>query len=167
MGVSLPLFDEGDFVENILDNPEVTVCGAIVSTDGANHFWLHNLNDLRAEWGGRADVITVADLPSPKQELQLWTFGAEGVASFQLKMPSANGLKRARGQFRSTIGFEPTNQASAKLNTALVFGRNVGNFVIVGKAYVCDKKREIYDQSVYDANEGRCPIHKGGKLIRT
>jgi hypothetical protein len=148
-----------------LDDPAVVACGAIVSTDGGDGFWLHGLDGLLAGRSRHGGSITFADLRSTGRALRPSTIEGERTAGFELKMPDAGELQTVRDAFRTAIGVEPTALASADMRTAWVFARQVGSFVIVGNGYVCDKGRELYNQKQYDAYAGKCPKHKGGKLV--
>ena len=162
LGVALPLFEQDASVAAALDDPAVVASGAIISTDGGDGFWVHDLRELRA---GRGISSTFADLRSTGRALRRSTIEAETKAGFALKIPDADELQSARDMFRSAIGVEPTAHALADLRTAWVFAGQIGSFVIVGKGYVCDIGREPYTQNQYDANGGKCPKHKGGKLV--
>jgi hypothetical protein len=163
-GVSLPLFDDDTPMAAALDDPAVIGCGAIISTDGGDGYWLHSVSELRAGRSRLGESATFEGLRSTGRELRPSTIRAATAAGLELKVPSTGEMADARRAFRADMGIDPLAHAGAHMKSALVFARSIGNFVIVGKTYFCSKFREAYDQADYDLYNGKCPKHAGATL---
>lgn len=161
--LSLPLFDESDRLDAVLDAPGVTAGGAIVSTDGHRGYWAHSVDELEAARSNEPGHVTLGDLRPRGRKLT--PVGGAKAEGFRLTKPSAGEAGKVLSGIFS--GLEaPGLLLSAFGRSALVYSRLGSAFIVIGKTYHCSKdSNEVYDQDDFDANNGECPVHEGARLI--
>jgi hypothetical protein len=155
---TVPVFDAESPVEAALDDANVATCGAVVSTDGSG-YWLHSMDDLAAARGASLAVLQARGLRlQPSSVAEAWTAG------LVLKVPSPTEQHAAARALGISLGVAPQVRGGLSSRMALVFTDLFSGYVVVGNTYVCSKFNEEYDESDYRANNGKCPVHIGGRL---
>jgi hypothetical protein len=159
--VPLPVFDDTEPLGSALDSPIVIASGALVSKEG-DRYWVHSLKELMAVRGRGNE--TLREFRARGHELKRVHLGEQ--KDVQLVKPKPGGAHNALRDVFGDIGVKGLAHGGS-VESALVFSRADGAFVVVGTTYHCSKDdTEVFDQSEYDDNNGKCPVHAGGKLVR-
>jgi hypothetical protein len=158
----LPVFNADKPLTAALDNSRIATWGAVVSKDG-DDYRVHRLDELSAARAQFGDSITFGGLKEGRALQQSNIADAEN-ANAILSVGRGKIAEATVRAFKSSLEITPGLGDMTGTAMAWILTHSGNNFVLVGSRYACSKYGERYDEAVYIARDGMCPVHKGATL---
>lgn len=157
LSVVLPLFEANALTSAALDDKEIENYGAVVSREG-NRYTLHRVADFHDE----PAVKRFMDLQG--QSLEVLTTKIASDAGLDLFNPSADAVMKVCQALNTNMVIAQVVQTGSGYQMVSAFANPSFRFNLVRRKYICSYGSEAYDESVFQRNNGQCPVHTGATL---
>jgi hypothetical protein len=158
----LPVFNADRPLTAALDNSRIATWGAVVSKHG-DDYRVHRLDELSAARAQFGDSITFGGLKEGRA-LRRSNVADPDNANVILDAGQDKIAEATVRAFKSSLDITPGLGDVTGTAMAWIITHSGNNFVLVGSRYACSQYGERYDETVYIAHDGMCPVHKGAAL---